>query len=1631
MEEKDTQVQILQMAPENFISVPSTISLVTLDSHHLLDSYSKPFCPSGVVAVAGEDTTTTGSSILHASKLRNGISISRETSSDKVLETLDVLHEAASAVAMDLSKLVAASKEEGDGGDSGIMTLSLVQEDLDKSDRPLDGGGYSSMNASQVVKAPKLLQGSSCDELLSVSLASSAADLQTLIKPENSESTTDSKVLRDLKDYKENCLLSAPLKRGTMDLKASTRELQQNSSVSPAGLEQHKSDLTNRPEYANGVSTHLHSNGVGVAIEGAMAMAVLKTTPNTINERSARKISEGRRASRQVKKRRHEDMAYEGDMEWDVIMGEAEAPADWNWHPEKDRLSRGRSRAGLISLSQGQVLPGEAAAVAAGLRARAPNAAERICFKDALRRRGGLQEYLECRNLVLGLWERNVKHLLMVTDCGVLSSPTNDEPPRASLIREIHKFLDYHGYINIGVATKRLKRATPEEGQGPFGGSQSEDGERELMFEGAEMEAAEEEAGKILELVVKVEEPMEETEIDDMATLDQVFTRKRPGLNHKKEIKVAPKSELMDPMEAPLSRDELDEFKSAEVLQNLHKCDTTVEGLVALRAATQLERERSMNGDHEAAKHVIIVGAGPAGLSAARHMQRMGFRVTVLEARDRVGGRVYTDRSTFSAPVDLGASIITGVEADVATERRADPSALLCKQLGLALTTLRGDCPLYDSVTGQKVPADIDAALEAEYNSLLDDTVTLVAQNGDTAMRMSLEEGLEQSLKRRRSNGQNLSQLERRIMDWHFANLEYGCAAELKEVSLPYWNQDDVYGGFGGPHCMIKEGYSTAIEALGEGLDIRLSQTVTEIAYSVKEGKIKGDVKREVKVVTSCGDEFEGDAVLVTVPLGCLKAETIRFEPQLPDWKLASIKRLGFGLLNKVVMEFTVPFWDETVDYFGAAAECTELRGRCFMFWNLKRTSGAPILLALVVGKAAYEVEHQESSDLIEHALIILRKLFGETAVPNPIASVVTNWGLDPFSRGAYSYVALGASGEDYDILARPVDNCVFFAGEATCKEHPDTVGGAMMSGLREAVRIVDILENRGDTTAEAEALAAAQRQSDSERNEVRDMVKRLAAGELSNVLRGDTALGEGEQGPLSRADLVKDMFGNAKTTAGRLLLIKEMLQLPVTSLKGFAGTKSGLTVLNNWILDSMGKDGTQLLRHCVRLLLVVATDLLSIRQSGVGRTVKEKVCVHTSRDIRAVAGQLVKLWIEVFRKEKATHGLIKPAKKPASSSPNATVGTAKASSKDSQKTPTIGDSKTWPCTHLASPSSDSLSAGQSKVSGGDEPRNEESQANNHSPAVEACGRGLDVEVLSDVELVAIAAAEAAQAAAEAYASVEARRNSLPDLPKIMSFHKFAKREKDETMEWKKRWLAAPEKLPTSTTSKHSTGEADYNVNMFTRSCETEASPSKFLPSSKLMPVSSTQNCSPAGQCQDVTSRDETDFQSSEVLEPTAEIADGRGSEIRASEGKEICANDIVQGQEMPGNQTHESISANKEVVDGREEANGRLQQEVRTHPGHGSVGTLSLGEQRAGEALKRAVSDYVVQLLTPLYKTRKIQKDDFKAIVKKTTAKVMERNTAKDHAVEVSEFLNCKRKNKIRSLVDIFIEKHMKGESH
>nr|KYP46581.1 Lysine-specific histone demethylase 1 isogeny 1 [Cajanus cajan] len=781
----------------------------------------------------------------------------------------------------------------------------------------------------------------------------------------------------------------------------------------------------------------------------------------------------------------------------------------------------------------------------------------------------------------------------------------------------------------------------------------------------------------------------------------------------------------------------------------------------------------------------------------------------------------------------------------------------------------------------------MDEALEAEYNSLIDDMVLVVAQK-DTPFDSKKDSTGEKKL-----DEEILSPQERRVMDWHFAHLEYGCAASLEDVSLPYWNQDDVYGGFGGAHCMIKGGYSSVVESLGEGLTIHLNHVVTNVSYGIKEP----GQSNKVKVSTSNGNEFFGDAVLVTVPLGCLKAETVQFSPPLPQWKCSSVQRLGYGVLNKVVLEFPSVFWDDAMDYFGTTAEERSSRGHCFMFWNIRKTVGAPVLIALVVGKTAIDSQNLSSSDHVNHALKVLRKLFGEDSVPDPVGYVVTDWGRDPFSYGAYSYVAVGASGEDYDILGRPVDNCLFFAGEATCKEHPDTVGGAMMSGLREAVRIIDILSTGNDYIAEVETLEAAQGQLDTERDEVRDIIKRLDAVELSNIMYKNSL--DGAQ-ILTREALLREMFFNTKTTAGRLHVAKQLLSLPVGNLKSFAGSKEGLAILNSWILDSMGKDGTQLLRHCLRLLVRVSTDLLAVRLSGMGKTVKEKVCVHTSRDIRAIASQLVNVWLEVFRKEKASNGGL-------NNSPS-TAHVKKLHSKQGRHQ-TAYDSRHEVSSSRPKGSIDKVIA--------------EKEENHYA--------------ISEEEQAAIAAAEAARAkalaAAEAYASAEARCNTLLQLPKIPSFHKFARREQNPQ------------------------NDEDWSVD-FSAACVN-------LDNSR-MPV---DNLSQRSHSNEIASHLNFREHSGEKRwQSQAAAADSYFSNptihLKDEEDSNACSKLPSWKRDGIANESSISqVTVNKESL--------------KSHP-------------RGADHIKQAVVDYVASLLMPLYKARKLDKDGYKAIMKKSATKVI-----------------------------------------
>ncbi|CAJ2628556.1 unnamed protein product [Trifolium pratense] len=432
---------------------------------------------------------------------------------------------------------------------------------------------------------------------------------------------------------------------------------------------------------------------------------------------------------------------------------------------------------------------------------------------------------------------------------------------------------------------------------------------------------------------------------------------------------------------------------------------------------------------------VVIIGAGLAGLAAARQLLSFGYKVAVLEGRNRPGGRVYTQKigkeGNFAA-MDLGGSVITGIHAN--------PLAVLARQLSIPLHTVRANCPLYKP-NGVPVDKEIDSSVEFVFNKLLDKVMELRKIMGGFSSDTSLGSVFE-TLKSLYGVAQSTD--EKQLLDWHLANLEYANAGCLSNISAAHWDQDDPFE-MGGDHCFLAGGNWRLIKAMCEGVPIFYGKTVNTIRY--------GDEGVEI----IAGDQvFQADFALCTVPLGVLKKKAISFQPELPARKLESIERMGFGLLNKVAMVFPHVFWGEDLDAFGCLNEKSHDRGEFFLFYGYHTVSGGSGLIALVAGEAAQTFETTDPTILLHRVLTTLKGIFQPKGitVPDPIQSICTRWGSDPLSYGSYSHVSVQSSGKDYDILAENVGNRLFFAGEATCRQYPATMHGAFMSGLREASRI-------------------------------------------------------------------------------------------------------------------------------------------------------------------------------------------------------------------------------------------------------------------------------------------------------------------------------------------------------------------------------------------------------------------------------------------------------------------------------------------------------------------------------------------------------------------------------------------------
>ena len=576
-------------------------------------------------------------------------------------------------------------------------------------------------------------------------------------------------------------------------------------------------------------------------------------------------------------------------------------------------------------------------------------------------------------------------------------------------------------------------------------------------------------------------------------------------------------------------------------------------------------------------KSIIVIGAGMAGLGCARQLEGLlnHYRdhwavqgdelpkVTVLEGRSRIGGRVYSHPLRTHMPnrmpenarhsAEMGAHIITGFD-------HGNPLNMIIRgQLALHYYPLKDNSKMYD-IDGQVVDDKRDKMVEKLFNDILDRASVYrhraalpITVNGDKEMieggrdpqgdsdellkdtdaqrsvtAATAQESETESVpggvdkltgKAHMVTGPrtkappgiaaqamgwrlpsnvlayqdlnldcvaksskyptlgaamdeavkqyqfllDLSPLDMRLLNWHFANLEYANAVNLGKLSLGGWDQD-IGNEFEGEHTQVIGGYQQVPRAIWQyptKLDVRTRSAITQIKYSADNGST-----HPAELRCENGEIYEADHVVLTTPLGVLKEGSVGFQPELPIWKLDPIRRLGFGKLNKIILVFDKPFWDIDQDMFGLLREAevpqsldqedyVANRGRFYLFWNCIKTTGLPLLIALMAGDAAHEAEGISDAELVAGVTQDLALMFRQNPVRVPIETVVTRWGNDRFARGTYSYVGATSQPGDYEAMARPVGN-LHFAGEATCGTHPATVHGAYISGLRAAAEIID-----------------------------------------------------------------------------------------------------------------------------------------------------------------------------------------------------------------------------------------------------------------------------------------------------------------------------------------------------------------------------------------------------------------------------------------------------------------------------------------------------------------------------------------------------------------------------------------------
>ena len=446
---------------------------------------------------------------------------------------------------------------------------------------------------------------------------------------------------------------------------------------------------------------------------------------------------------------------------------------------------------------------------------------------------------------------------------------------------------------------------------------------------------------------------------------------------------------------------------------------------------------------------VLIIGAGVAGLAAARELGRAGREVVILEARNRIGGRVFTYKDPDSpVPIELGAEFVHGKSPELWQMARA-ANLKLYEVSGAhwyfedgKISKSREFWRKIEGLMREMKSSKSDRSFKDFLDSLPDDEGT------DRARAMAI----------------------RYVEGFDAANIErIGVRGLIKEnEASDQIDGDKIFRLLRGYNSLTR---ALRAEAESYGATIHLDCIVRQI-------RLSGD---HVEVTCEDAETFSALQAIITLPLGVLQASpdetaAVRFIPELPERKRAAIHNLAMGNVLKINLHFRERFW-ESVKVWDADAQRVSFAdagffhcpGAPFPTWWTQLPIRAPLLVGWTGGPNAEryrtptgrgsEWAMQESGDpaILDQAVASLSTIFDIS--PDDLrgqleASYMHNWRDDPFSRGAYAYVPVNGL-ESQRILSEPINNKLFFAGEATSVGHIGTVHGAIQSGQRAAKEIL------------------------------------------------------------------------------------------------------------------------------------------------------------------------------------------------------------------------------------------------------------------------------------------------------------------------------------------------------------------------------------------------------------------------------------------------------------------------------------------------------------------------------------------------------------------------------------------------